>query len=213
MTPWTTITSLGDIKAMAPIAATIGIGLAIGNAWRMALWWCMLLAISLGLVVVSKLAFIGWCVGSPAYDFTGFSGHAMRMTAIAPVLFYLLLKNASVQTRALGIFMGMMCGVIVGISRLVLHDHSLAEVVAGFTLGAIVSLGFILIFRSAKTFVLNRWLVTLCLLVILTAPSVEPAPTQRWIVAIALYLSGHDQPCTRHAWRLTESTPPTASNR
>ncbi|HEY8101125.1 MAG TPA: phosphatase PAP2 family protein [Burkholderiaceae bacterium] len=213
MTSWTTITSLGDIKAMAPVAAAIGIGLAMGNAWRMALWWCLLLTISLGLVAASKLAFIGWCVGSYTFDFTGFSGHAMRMTAIAPVLFYLLLQNASSQTRALGIFLGMMCGVIVGISRLALHDHSPSEVVMGWTLGAIVSLGFILTFRSAKTFVLNRWIVTLCLLIILTAPTVEPAPTQRWIVAIALYLSGHDQPCTRDAWRLPEGTPPTASNR
>ncbi|MGZ3253144.1 MAG: phosphatase PAP2 family protein [Burkholderiaceae bacterium] len=201
MIPWTTITSLGDIQAMAPVAATIGLGLAIGRAWRMAILWCVLLAVSLGLVVTSKVAFIGWCIGSPTLDFTGFSGHAMRVTAIAPVLFYLLLQHASSKARAAGIFLGLMCGAVVGISRLALHDHSTAEVVAGWALGALVSLGFILIFRSAKTFVLNKWLVALSLAIILAAPYAEPAPTQSWMIDVALFISGHDQPCTRSDWK------------
>jgi membrane-associated phospholipid phosphatase len=200
MTPWTTITSLGDIKAMVPLAATIGIGLAVGNAWRMAMWWCLMLALSLGFVAISKIAFVGWCIGSPALDFTGVSGHAMRVTAIAPVLLYLLSQNASTRTRVFGIFLGLFCGVMVGLSRLALHDHSTTEVVAGWLLGATVSLGFILIFRSVKNFVLNKWLIALCLMVILAAPSAEPAPTQRWIVNIALFISGHDRPCTRNDW-------------
>lgn len=212
MSTWTTITSLGDIKAMVPVAATIGIGLAMGKAWRMAMWWCLLLAISLSVVLASKIAFIGWCVGSPTLDFTGFSGHAMRVTAIAPVLFYLLLHRASSQTRMWGVLMGILCGILVGISRLVLHDHSTSEVVAGWILGATVSLGFIAIFRSAHTFVLNRWLVALCLLTLFVAPAAEPAPTQRWIVDIALLISGRDQPCSRHDWRFPSGIPPIGSN-
>jgi hypothetical protein len=201
MIPWTTITSLGDIKAMAPVAATIGLGLAMSNAWRMALLWCLILVISLGLVAASKIAFIGWCIGSAGLEFTGFSGHAMRVTAIAPVLFYLLLHNASSRTRSIGVATGLLCGVCVGISRLVLHDHSVSEVVTGCALGGLVSLGFILILQSAKELVLNRWLAVLCMIAVLAAPTAEPTPTQRWIVDIALFISGHDHPCTRNDWR------------
>lgn len=201
MTPWATITSLGDIQAMAPVAATIGIGLAMGNAWRMALLWCAMLAVSLGLVVASKVAFIGWCVGSPTLDFTGFSGHAMRVMAIAPVLFYLLLQQASTKIRAAGVLSGMLCGVLVGISRLALNNHSTAEVVAGWALGALVSLGFILAFSTAKTFVLNRKLIALGLVTVLAAPYAEPAPTQSWMINVALFISGHDQPCSRNDWK------------
>ena len=49
MFPWTALTSLGDVKAMAPVAATIALGLVLGRAGRMALWWCLLLAASFGL--------------------------------------------------------------------------------------------------------------------------------------------------------------------
>lgn len=185
----------------------------MNKAWRLAMWWCLLLAASLGLVLASKLAFVGWCIGSPTMDFTGFSGHAMRAMAIAPVLFYILLQNASYRARVFGVFLGIMCGIAVGISRLVLHDHSTAEVVAGWALGATVSLGFILVFRSVKSFVISKWLVAVCLLIILAAPSSAPAPTQRWVVSIALFLSGHAQACTRDDWRLSEKRFPDVSER
>jgi hypothetical protein len=201
MIPWMTITNLGDMTAMTPLAATIGIGLALGRSWRMALWWAFFIGASLFVVAASKIAFIGWCVGSPRFDFTGFSGHAMRATAIAPVLFYLLLQNSTREIRLIGVALGLFFGIIIGVSRLVLHDHSVSEVIAGWALGASVSMGFIYILRSSTHFVLNRWLIALCTVAVLAIPYAEPAPTQRWLVTLTLMLSGHDQACTRSDWR------------
>jgi membrane-associated phospholipid phosphatase len=99
------------------------------------------------------------------------------------------------------VLFGMMCGALVGISRLALHNHSTAEVIAGWALGALVSMGFILLFRSSKPFVLNRWLIVLSMIVIMAAPYAEPAPTQGWMVDVALFISGHDQPCSRSNWK------------
>ena len=197
------ITSFGDITVMAPAAMAITAWLVIGRAWRMALWWCLLFATGMSLVVATKIAFIGWGIGIRSLDFTGFSGHSMRATAVIPVLFYLILQKAPPIARASGVLLGIVFGVIIGISRLVLNAHSVSEAVAGGILGAMVSLGFIWIFGPSQKFVLYRSLIALSLIALLALPYAEsaPAPTQRWITCVELYLSGHDRPFVRQGWK------------
>ncbi|MFC6518687.1 hypothetical protein ACFQAT_01865 [Undibacterium arcticum] len=81
------ITSVGGITVMAPAAIAITVWLVVERSWRVALWWCLLFAAGMGLVVATKIAFIGWGIGIRSLDFTGFSGHSMRATAVIPVLF------------------------------------------------------------------------------------------------------------------------------
>ncbi|NMM26680.1 MAG: phosphatase PAP2 family protein [Glaciimonas sp.] len=206
MISWMKITSLGGITVMAPAAIVITAWLVAERAWRMALWWCLLFAAGMGLVVATKIAFIGWGIGVRSLDFTGFSGHSMRATAVIPVLFYLILSKTSPMIRASGVILGLVFGVIIGISRLVLHAHSVSEAVSGCILGGVVSLGFIWILGSAQKFVLYRSFIALSMIALLTVPYAEPAPTQRWIIGLALYLSGHDRPFVRHGWKLAPSS-------
>ena len=202
MISWMTISSLADIRAMLPAAAMIVIGFLIGHSWRAVLWWCLLFFIGIALVIVTKIAFVGWGVGIRTLDFTGFSGHAMRATAVAPVLCYLLLQKARPVVRNLGVLLGILFGVVIAISRLVLHTHSVSEAMAGCALGAAVSLGFIWIVGSAHKFVFNPVVVTVCMASLLIVPFAEPTPTQRWIVEISLFISGHDRPYVRDGWQL-----------
>ncbi|MEB0165436.1 phosphatase PAP2 family protein, partial [Glaciimonas sp. CA11.2] len=123
------ITRLADTTVMLPLAAACTVWLACGRAWRMAFWWCLLFALGLTLVAATKIAFIGWGIGIQALDFTGFSGHAMRTTAVMPVLFYLLLQKSSPTVRTLGVVLGIALGVLIGISRLAVQVHSVSEVV------------------------------------------------------------------------------------
>ncbi|MFC6518688.1 hypothetical protein ACFQAT_01870 [Undibacterium arcticum] len=97
--------------------------------------------------------------------------------------------------------LGIVFGVIVGISRLVLHAHSVSEAIAGCILGGIVSLMFIWILEPPQKFALYRSLIALSLIALLAVPYAEPAPTQSWITCLALYLSGHDRPFVRHGWK------------
>ena len=196
------ITSFGGITVMAPAAIAITAWLVVERSWRMALWWCLLFTAGMGLVVATKIAFIGWGIGIRSLDFTGFSGHSMRATAVIPVLFYLILQKASPIARATGVLIGIVFGVIVGVSRLVLHAHSVSEAIAGCILGGIVSLTFIWLLGPPQKFILYRSLIALSLVALLAVPYAEPAPTQRWITGLALYLSGHDRPFVRHGWKL-----------
>src|SRR5712692_9155992 len=102
MISWMKITGFGGTAVMMPAAAVIVAWLLAGRAWRMALWWCLLFSFGIGIVVATKLAFIGWGIGVRSLDFTGISGHSMRATAVIPVMLYLLLLKARPVARASG---------------------------------------------------------------------------------------------------------------
>jgi membrane-associated phospholipid phosphatase len=201
MISWTNITSFGDTVVMMPAAAAIVAWLVIGRAWRMAFWWSVLFTAGLVLVVATKIAFIGWGLGIRALDFTGISGHAMRATAVFPVIVYLMLQKSAQGVRAWGVFAGVMLGVLLGISRIAVHAHSVSEAAAGCMLGAMVSLGFIWISRDLQKPALSRWLIAVSLLALLPTSNAKPAPTQSWMNGVALYLSGHDKPYDRAEWK------------
>jgi membrane-associated phospholipid phosphatase len=197
MIPWPHITALGDSVVTLPAAAIILVWLMAGNAWRMAFWWGLLFATGLIVVIATKVAFIGWGIGSPALDFTGISGHATRAAAVLPVIFYLPLQRLSASVRWFGILLGLALGILVGVSRIVLNDHSVSEVAAGCALGSMICLSFMWLSRSLPKPALNRWLIALSMLALLPTTHAEPAPTADWMNAVALYLSGRDRPYVR----------------
>jgi membrane-associated phospholipid phosphatase len=197
MIPWQHITSLGDSVVTLPAAAAILLWLIAGNAWRMAFWWACLFAAGMVVVIATKLAFIGWGVASTALDFTGISGHATRATAVLPVIFYLVLQRFAAPVRHLGIVVGLGFGILIAVSRVVLNDHSVSEAVAGCVLGSAISLGFMWLSRPLQKPALNRWLIAFSLLALLPTTHAEPVPTSDWMQAVALYLSGRDQPYVR----------------
>jgi hypothetical protein len=67
-------------------------------------------------------------------------------------------------------------------------------------LGVAVALAFIGMMRSAPMPVVHRWIILLSLIVMLPASRAAPAPTESWVTAVALYLSGHDKPFQRGEW-------------
>ena len=202
VTMWQNITSLGDVTVMAAAAIAIMAGLAMERDWRMALWWAALFASGLVLVVATKIAFVGWGIGIRSLDFTGFSGHSMRAAAVSPVMAYLIVQHSSPLMRGLGVAAGLMLGALIGVSRLALHMHSVSEVVMGYMLGAIMSLGFIWLLSRRSKVALGRPLLAFCLVTLLLLPHTEPVSSQRMIVNLALYLSGHDRPFVREGWKL-----------
>lgn len=211
MNEWTEVTRFGDITITSLIALALAAWLFVEDEKRLALWWSVLFGAGLGIVIATKMAFIGWGIGIRALDFTGFSGHAMRVAAVMPVLFYLILQRASVPVRASGVALGLAFGAIVGISRLALHAHSVSEVVAGWLLGATIALAFIRIAAgSLSRHVFKPLRIVLSLLVLLPAPYVHPSPTQKWLTEITLFFTGHDHPYPRTGWK-KEPPPPPAS--
>ena len=141
--PWSELVRIGDIWLTLAGAAAIAAWLAAARAWRMVFWWSLLFGAGIAVVTASKIAFIAWGVGLPVLDFKAVSGHATGVTAVFPVLFYLLLGRRRARARRTGIAAGLAFGALMGALLVNLGEHSAAEAVAGWATGFAVSMGAI----------------------------------------------------------------------
>ena len=89
---WRTFTWLGDSGLLLPVAVFIALVLLrVGHGLRRpALTWCVVFGLCGLAVMASKLAFMGWGIGSARLNFTGFSGHTAIGTALWPVALWLM---------------------------------------------------------------------------------------------------------------------------
>ena len=209
MTWWNGISFAADMSVMGPAGVAIALWLLVSRQWRLVLSWSLWYGGGLALVVLSKLAFMSWGLGSSMLDFTGFSGHAMRAGAVFPVLMYVLLQRAEPRWRHAGVLVGVAFAVLVAISRVVVHAHSVSEAVSGCVLGLALALGFMWNARGAVHFTVSHALA-LASLVLMVALSfkAEPMPTEQWLQKLAMVLSGHERVFSREDWKLAQDGRP-----
>lgn len=200
---WNTVSFTADMSVLGPAGVAIAVWLLVSRQWRLVLGWSLWYGGGMLLVVLSKLAFIGWGLGSAEFDFTGFSGHAMRAGAVFPVLMYVVLQRAPRSLRLAGVLFGVAYAVLVAISRVVVHAHSVSEAVSGCVLGLAMAFGFMWQARGAVNFAVSHALAlaSLALMVLITFKA-EPMPTEDWLQKIALRLSGHERIFSRADWKL-----------
>jgi membrane-associated phospholipid phosphatase len=208
---WYAITSLGGAGMTLPLACAIAIWLAVGYTWRLAAGWLLLLGAAIGVVTVTKLAFLGWGVGIRELDFTGVSGHAMLSTAVYPVVLFLMLLPARPAIRLLGVLLGLAAGIAVGLSRVVLSAHSPSEAITGCLVGALAALVFVRLAWRAEPGKLSAMPVAVSMMVLAVAAHGVHVPTQRWVTHIALKVSGHERPFIRAKWKAVREPRPAAS--
>jgi hypothetical protein len=137
------LVQLGDLELTLPAAAAMSASLLASNARRMALWWILLFLAGIGLVGATKIAYLGWGIGWHAVGFKAISGHATGVSAVFPMLFFLLLLGYGRQAQLFGIGAGLALGALIAVLLVVLRHHTTAEVLAGWLVGATVSLGAI----------------------------------------------------------------------
>lgn len=196
---WHFLTFFGDSMLLLPCAAIVFIILILSPTSRKPTWQWMLLFGGVGAVVcVSKLAFMGWGIGSRHWDFTGFSGHSALSASIWPVLLWLLCGRFSSSVRRTAVIVGYLLAAAVGYSRLVIHAHSTSEVLTGLALGFIVSSTFLLLQRGTQPPRLSyrKIAVTLALPIVLIN-SGTAAPTQGLLERIAVTIAPVEKPFVR----------------
>lgn len=196
---WHFLTFFGDSMLLLPCAAIVFIILLLSPTSRKPTWQWMLLFGGVGAVVcVSKLAFMGWGIGSSQWDFTGFSGHSALSASIWPVLLWLLCGRFSSPVRRTAVIVGYLLAVAVGYSRLVIHAHSTSEVITGLALGFIVSSTFLMLQRGTQPPRLSyrKIAVTLALPLVLIN-SGTAAPTQGLLERIAVTIAPVEKPFVR----------------
>jgi membrane-associated phospholipid phosphatase len=193
----TCFTKLADTNVMMPLAFLLAAWLACLQRWREAALWLLLFCAALGIVAATKIAYVGWGIGIASLDFAGISGHAMRAAAVAPVFAYLALRKRTSAATTIAWVAGVAFGIMIAISRLVLHQHSVSEVVSGVLLGNATAFAFLSLRQTHRMLPWNIAVVAVCLLIVIAGLMAKPAPTERLIVRISLYLSGRDTPYHR----------------
>ncbi len=143
---WRELVHIGDLPLTLAAAAAVTVSLLLARARRPALLWSLLFALGIGLVATTKVAFLAWGAGLPGTGFKAASGHAAGLTAVLPTLLFLLLQRTPRLQRA-GVAAGLAAGALMGLLLVAQGFHSVAEVIAGWAIGAAVSLGGIWLLR------------------------------------------------------------------
>lgn len=196
---WPLLTRLGEAQILVPLDLLAAAWLWRGAGQRaLALRWLGWLGLAVALTTATKLAFIGWGIGSAAWDFTGISGHAMFATASFPMLMATALSSRSDRLQRRGVAAGFALAALVAYSRLPVHAHSVSEIVAGFALGAAAS-GLALRGAAVSRPAVPLWLPAAlagCLLVLpLAAPR---SKSHDWVTQLSVRLAGRETPFQRH---------------
>lgn len=185
--------NIGHTAVMVPVAGAIAAWLITERAWQLALCWCLTFAAGLGIVALSKIAFLGWETGVPSLHFEALSGHAFRAAAVIPVLFFVVLRGTSISWRA-GLVFGIAVGVGVAVLLVRFKFHTASEVIASAVLGNAVCLGFVRIASRSPAPRITRSTVPFSLIIFILICALKPSSISHRLVDVALYLSARDHP-------------------
>lgn len=198
----TAISNFGDLAATTPIMLGVACFFVIQGNSYFAIRWISLNVVGMGLVVASKIAFIGWGIGISAIDYTGCSGHAMRASAVFPVVAFLIFRKSSPPIQVIAGISCLGISVMIGFSRFFLHLHSISEIIMGCLFGFMISAYFIAKLKHSVPTISLGSLVMICTIPFVSVTILGPTQTQAVLVDMALYLSGHAKPYVREEWSL-----------
>jgi membrane-associated phospholipid phosphatase len=195
---WHALTRLGEAQILLPAALLAALELLRHATTRALAWsWMTMLAITVLATTATKVAFIGWGLGVPEWNFTGVSGHTMLSAAIYPLLFGALTLGRSQRVRVVALLFGAALALLVGVSRVKVGAHSSSEVIAGWVLGGAVNLAAWVLLRVPRA-PIGAWVPAALAVWLLIMPVHAPAAaTHSMVTRLALSLSGHQRPYTR----------------
>ncbi|HEV2674937.1 MAG TPA: phosphatase PAP2 family protein [Aliidongia sp.] len=194
---WSLITGFGDSAVMLPAAVAIALWLAAGGAWGATLAWLLAFGAGATLVATTKIAFLGWGIGSAWLDFTGISGHTTLATAVTLTAIHLLSRGLPRVYRLVLMTAGLAGALAVGLSRLALEAHSISEVCAGLLIGGLVAGSFAAVSRRLPGPRLAPGVMVAALAAVCLTLHGHQAGSQELITRLALFLSGHGEAYTR----------------
>lgn len=199
---WYSVTFLGDSTLLLPSAVLLFV-VALFSSRRQVAWqWALAFGVTGAIVCSSKLAFMGWGIGFRQLDFTGFSGHTALSSCFWPVFLWFVCSRVAPGLRHLAALGGYAVAAVVGASRLMIHVHSPAEVIAGFVLGCTASGAFLLWQRRASLAMLSgAGLAAVLVVPMVLFTTGSKAPTQTLLQHIAVQLSAAEKPFTREDLR------------
>jgi len=203
---WRLLSGLGSANLTIALALALAILLTVNGDRRMARWWLFSFFIAMGVVGMTKLAFVAWGMAVPPFDFTGASGHAARAAAVYPVLCFILSKNRSAAFQRLALGAALVLATGIACSRLARQVHSFSEVACGMGIGVMVAATYMRRAGACGRLQAVRaipWLGG----AVLCAAILPAVPTQAWLNQAGMALSGRPAPYTRQDARIKPRTP------
>lgn len=195
---WHLVTRLGEAQVLLPAAVLTATALFVQTKTRkLALNWLLLIVVAAAITTASKLAFIGWGIGSAAINFTGVSGHAMFAAAILPIVAITFVPGRFGGQHPLVLALGCALAVLVGVSRIKVGAHSGSEVLAGLLLGGAVTAAALASARAAVIAVRPLVLTLLLVWVALMPFQLPKSKTHLMVNRLAVAMSGNERPYTR----------------
>ncbi|MYM82955.1 hypothetical protein GTP44_13430 [Duganella sp. FT50W] len=179
MMSWNAAVQLGNTSIMLPVTASITAWLLLARQWRLALWWCVLFGTGLGIVIATKMLYIGAMAVGQASDYKGASGHAMLTSAVTPVAIALLLHSCRSRVRQAGLAVSALLCCCMTACLVALKFHTLQEALHGLALGATVSIGFLWRMRRHTMPAIHTWQISAVFLVVVMVGYAKPAQLER----------------------------------
>lgn len=143
-TVWVFITDCGDSAVTVPLALLTLVFVIAAGAQRLAVGWVLTIGGCAGAIAALKLAFGGCGQRLAIAHIVSPSGHT-AMSAVVYGSLALLLGTALPPRYRRAVLLAAIVGVVgIALSRVVLHEHNVAEIVVGFAVGA----GAVAVFRA-----------------------------------------------------------------
>ena len=195
---WHLVTRLGEAEILLPATLVLCWWLARhADSRPLVRRWLAWIALAAIVTTASKVAFMGWGIGSSSLNFTGISGHAMFAAAVYPPFLYSMAATRSPTWRRLAWLAGCLVALVIALSRVMVGAHSWSEVTAGLLVGGLVSASMWWV-ASRSQAAPPIWLPVGIACWLAVTPAQAPASTTHDMVTrLALSLSGRSHPYTR----------------
>lgn len=191
---WTFVSRFGEAQILLPIALALCLWLARREEVRpVVVRWLAWMSAAAFVTTVTKVAFMGWGIGSATLDFTGISGHSMFSAAVYPPLMFL----TATRWRSAAWLAGFALALVIGVSRVMIDAHSWSEVVAGLVAGSLVSVSTLWMARSRHARVPLWMPLGIAAWLAITPVHAPASTTHDMVTRLALRLSGRQVPHTR----------------
>ncbi len=136
MTAWTFLTNYGDSAVTLPLAAATLVVLAFGGSPRLLRGWLLAVVVCGSSMVLLKIGFSD-CADSagPAHRAFSPSGHAAMSALVYGGVALLACIGRARVLRALALGLALLAVAAIGVSRVIVHAHTVPEVVVGLGIG------------------------------------------------------------------------------
>ena len=195
---WSLFTRLGEAQILLPAMLLSALWLVWRpRGWRPALIWLLATGVAATLTTATKIAFLGFGIGSAPWDFTGISGHAMFAAAVLPPLLLLAGGPMTPINRRWLLTAAYALAAAVAVSRVMVGAHSWSEVISGLALGSAASAAALWRQRW-PALRLARWVPMLLLAwTLLAVVGAPPSRTHDMVTRLSMALSDRAQPYRR----------------